>query len=148
TLTLNSNGTFSFAATATTGSFTYCGNGATSGAACATVTLGAAPIEAGTGITCSTPISFSSTVSTTLAIKPPGVLAFCKDAAGYPLTIDSSSGAGVTVGSNGGFRATVAPHGGGAPVPFSFTPKKAQGKPPAPSYTATVTLPPPSPPTL
>src|SRR5262249_56269065 len=100
TLTLNSNGTFSFAATATTGSFTYCGNGATSGAACATVTLGAAPIEAGTGITCSTPISFSSPVSQTLAIKPPGVVAFFKDAAGYRLAIEPSSRASVPWDSN------------------------------------------------
>ena len=29
TLTLNTNGTFTFAATAASGSFTYCGNGAT-----------------------------------------------------------------------------------------------------------------------
>jgi hypothetical protein len=141
---LNSNGTFSFAATAGTGSFTYCGNGATSGAACATVTLGAAPIEAGSGIICSTPISFPSNVATTLSIKPPGVLAFCKDAAGYPLTIGSSSGAGVTVDPNGGFTATVASHSGPATATFTFQPKNSQGTPSTATYTATVNFPAPS----
>src|SRR5207302_2270588 len=77
TLTLNQNGTFTFAATAASGSFRYCGNGTTSGAACAKVTLGAAPIEAGTGIACLDSV-FSSTVATTLSIKPPGILAGCK----------------------------------------------------------------------
>ena len=62
-LTLNSDGTFTYAGAPT--NFLYCGNGATSGAACATVTLGAAPIEAGSGITCSQPILFPSNVATT-----------------------------------------------------------------------------------
>ena len=43
--------------------------------ACATVTLGAAPIEAGSGITCTRNVSYTSNVATTLSIKTPGVLA-------------------------------------------------------------------------
>ena len=144
TLTLNSNGTFSFAATAGTGSFTYCGNGTTSGAACTTVTLGAAPMEANTGITCSGPFTFSSNVATTLSIKPPGVLASCKDAAGYPLTVGASSGAGVTVDGNGGFTAKVASHSGPATATFTFQPKNSQGTLSAITYTATVNFPAPS----
>jgi hypothetical protein len=56
TVTLNTNGTFTFVPTASSGSFGYCGNGATSGAACATVTLNACItgngcLEAASGIT-------------------------------------------------------------------------------------------------
>ena len=49
-LTLNTDGTFVYTAGAPT-SFMYCGNGATSGSACATVNLNAAALEAGSGIT-------------------------------------------------------------------------------------------------
>src|ERR1019366_6702080 len=48
-LTLNADGTFTY--TGPPVSFNYCGNGTTSGAACATVTLGAAAIEGAGGIT-------------------------------------------------------------------------------------------------
>ncbi len=57
TVTLNANGTFTYVpnAAATSDSFTYCANGTTSGTTCssgltATVTLGAATIEAASGI--------------------------------------------------------------------------------------------------
>ena len=86
-LTLNVDGTFTYTGAPT--SFTYCGNGATSGSACATVTLGAAALENASGITC-TVGTFNSTVATTLSIKPPGVLANCKDALGYPLNVAAS----------------------------------------------------------
>ena len=55
------------------------------------MTLGAASVEAATGITCSGPFTYTSNVATTLSIKPPGVLATCKDAAGYPLTVDPTT---------------------------------------------------------
>src|SRR5467141_2590006 len=62
TLALNANGTFTYTPNVGTGSdtFTYCANGTVTGTTCssgitATVTLGAAPIEAATGITCTTP---------------------------------------------------------------------------------------------
>jgi hypothetical protein len=58
TLTLNADGTFSYVPNAGTGSdsFTYCANGSVTAAVCssgltATVTLGAAPLEAAGGIT-------------------------------------------------------------------------------------------------
>jgi hypothetical protein len=134
TLTLNPNGTFTFAATAASGGFQYCGNGATTGAACATVTLGAAPIEAATGITCTVPTpppTYTSTLSTSLSIKPPGILSFCKDAAGYPLIVAPGSvtpigGAGLTISvdPNGGFNASVAAPG---TYRFQFRAQNSQG---------------------
>jgi hypothetical protein len=144
TLTLNTNGTFTFAATAASGSFTYCGNGATSGAACAAVTLGAATIEASSGITC-TVATFTSNIATTLSIKPPGVLAACKDAAGYPLTVATSpaptlAGGSVSVDADGGFNATVLAAGSHT---LTFTPKNSQGTSGA-SATATLVFPQPS----
>src|SRR5882762_1343326 len=68
TLTLNTNGTFTFVASAASGSFNYCGNGATSGPTCTTVTLGAAPMEANTGIAMN-PITYTSNLATSLSIK-------------------------------------------------------------------------------
>src|SRR5205085_11645651 len=107
-LTLNANGTFTYTGAPT--SFTYCGNGATSGAACAQVTLGAAPVEAGGGITMNGTTYTAN--GTFLKIQPPGVLAFDKDGAGYPLTVKvaSVSGTGfatLSVDPNGGFSATA-----------------------------------------
>src|SRR5207253_2558040 len=96
TVALNADGTFTYTANASTGSdsFTYCANGSVTGAVCssgltATVTLGAATIEANTGITCTvpTPPPTYSATSLSLSIKPPGILAFCRDAAGYPLIV-------------------------------------------------------------
>src|SRR5947207_13054723 len=67
-LTLNADGTFTCTGAPT--SFTYCGHGATSGAACALVTLGAAPQEAASGIT----MNGTSYIAhgTFLKIQPPG----------------------------------------------------------------------------
>jgi hypothetical protein len=126
-LTLNLDGTFTYTAGAPT-SFTYCGNGATSGPACAVVSLNAAAIENSTGITCD-PITFNSTVATTLSIKPPGVLANCKDAAGYPLKVAASpaptlASGTVLVAADGSFTANVT---GAGPHDLTFTPQNAQG---------------------
>ncbi len=123
-LTLNANGTFSYTGGST--SFTYCANGTTT--VCASVTLGAAPIEAASGITCTVP-TYTSNVATTLSIKPPGVLAFCKDAAGYPLTVAASpapalAGGTVAMDANGGFTATVAASGSHS---LTFSPQNSQG---------------------
>jgi Abnormal spindle-like microcephaly-assoc'd, ASPM-SPD-2-Hydin len=146
TLTLNTDGTFKFAATAGSGSFQYCGNGATSGPACATVTLGAATVEAGSGITCTVPTpTYTSTVATSLSIKPPGILAFCKDAAGYPLTVNAASVSGtmspsgtVSVDPNGGLNASVSAPGD---YTFSFKPENSQGTPSASAATVTLRFP-------
>src|SRR6266851_9673898 len=107
-LTLNTDGTFSYTAGTPT-SFTYCGNGATSGAACTTVTLGAAPLEANTGISMN-PITYNAN-GTFLKIAPPGILSVDKDGAGYPLKFNALTGqsAGLTlsVDPNGGFNASA-----------------------------------------
>jgi hypothetical protein len=130
-LTLNENGTFVYTA-GVPATFAYCGNGTITGAACATVTLGAAPIEAGSGITCTVPApTYSSNVATTLSIKPPGILSYCKDALGYPLTVNLASVAGtlapsgtVSVDPNGGFNASVS---GSGTYTFTFKPQNSQG---------------------
>ncbi len=142
TLTLNTNGTFTFAATAASGSFSYCGNGATSGAACATVTLGAAPIAAASGIAVGDD-AYTSTVATSLSIKSPGVLINDKDGSGYPLTVNAASvapsvGLTVTVDSTGAFNASVA-----APGTYTFTyhAQNSQGTLSAAAATATLVFP-------
>src|SRR5207253_7296619 len=141
-LTLNPDGTFTYTAGTPT-TFTYCGNGATSGAACAQVTLGAAPIEAGTGITMNG--TTYTAHGTFLKIQPPGILAFDKDAAGYPLTVNapaSVTGAGFTtlsVDPNGGFSASAAcATATGCPFTFSYNAQNSQGT--VSSGPATVTV--------
>jgi hypothetical protein len=145
-LTLNTDGTFTYTAGAPT-SFTYCGNGATSGPACATVALNAAPVEAGSGITCSVPTpAYTSTVATSLSIKPPGVLSFCKDAAGYPLTVNAASVtptgfSTLSVDPNGGFNATVPAAG---TYTFSFKAQNSQNTVATTAATVTLSFPAPS----
>src|SRR5256885_1270450 len=147
-LTLNPNGTFTYLGGPTT--FTYCANGSVTGTTCSsnittTVTLGAAPLEAASGITC-TAQAYSSTVATTLSIKPPGVLSSCKDAAGYPLTVGTWTGGGgvtVTGDPNGGFVATVPAHTTTVSPTFTFQPKNSQGTS-GTAATVTLTFPAPS----
>jgi hypothetical protein len=135
TLTLNTNGTFTYVANAgaptsgTVDTFTYCGNGATSGAACTTLTFGAGSLEASSGITCTAGIAFTSTMANYIAVKTPGILANCKDGAGYALTIDPTTvtpSAGLTVLAdvNGGFTAVYT---GQTPPNFTVQAKNAQG---------------------
>ncbi|HEY6924622.1 MAG TPA: Ig-like domain-containing protein, partial [Steroidobacteraceae bacterium] len=152
-LTLYSNGTFTYTANAGTASdsFTYCANGTVTGGVCssgitATVTLGAASVEAASGIVCSA-IAFNSNVASAMSIKPPGVLAACKDGAGYPLTVDTSTiapGAGLTVSvdPNGGFNATVArcTTAAGCPYSFTFKAKNSQGITASATGTANLTF--------
>jgi hypothetical protein len=134
TVTLAANGTFSYVPNSgtTSDSFSYCANGSVTGTTCssgvtASVTLGAATIEGSGGITCSS-LTYTATTATYLAIKTPGVLAACKDAAGYPLTVATSTvtGTGVTVlaDANGGFTATTS--GAGTPS-FAFQAQNSQG---------------------
>jgi hypothetical protein len=132
-LTLDPDGTFTYTGGPTT--FTYCGNGATSGQACALVTLSAATPENAAGITCTTG-TFNSTVATTLSIKPPGVLSNCKDALGYPLNVASSpaptitgpTAASVSVDSTGAFTASLTSAPAiASPYTLTFTPQNSQG---------------------
>jgi HYDIN/CFA65/VesB-like, Ig-like domain len=156
TVTLNANGTFTYVPNvgATSDSFTYCGNGTTSGAACASVALGAAPIEAAGGITLANS-SYKATMATSLSIAPPGILSLAKDTLGYPLTVVGSSVAAtavagatpiapcaspavapcVSVSANGSFNATVA---GPGTYSFSYKAQNSQGT--QSSNSATVSL--------
>src|SRR5882762_9304853 len=142
-LALNPNGTFTYLGSPT--SFTYCANGTTLTSlapVCTTVTLGAAQLEAGSGITMND-ITYTSNVATSLSIKSPGVLSVDKDLAGYPLTVASSvgnapvasSGLTLSVDQNGGFNASVSAAG---TYTFSYNAQNSQGT--VSSSTATVTL--------
>ncbi len=154
TLALNANGTFAYVPSAagtaaTPDSFVYCANGSVTAALCssgvtATVTLGAATLEAPTGITVLNS-SYTSTMATYLAIKTPGVLSGAQDAAGYALTVAISTvvqPAGVTIlaDANGGFTATAP---GAGTYTFTFRAQNSQGtlSPPA---TVTLTFPTPT----
>jgi hypothetical protein len=135
TLNLSANGTFTYAASSTWNgpdSFTYCGNGATSNGGsttgpCTTVTLNAEVLESASGITCTAP-SYTSNLATSLKVSAPGVLANCKDAAGYPLTVTAptavSSSLNLSLDANGGFTASVPSAGA---YNFTFSPKNSQG---------------------
>ena len=136
TVTLNTNGTFTYVPTgnATSDSFGYCANGTTQASLapiCTTVTLGASNI-ADSGITCSAS-AFSANISTYLAIKTPGVLANCTDGAKLPMTVDPTSVTGVTgpsgmvvvADANGGFTVSGAQAGG--PYSFAVTVKDPLG---------------------
>ena len=153
TLTLNPDGTFSYQANgtwttagSTTGTqsdtFKYCGNGATIGLACTTVTLNAAKLETGSNITLVN-TAWTSKMSTYIKVPPPGILTGAKDSAGFPLTVVPSSvtAAGVVVDANGGFTATGTP---GTPLVFTFTAQNSQGVVSTTPGQATVTFPQPS----
>jgi hypothetical protein len=150
TVTLNSNGTFTYVANATTtsDSFTYCANGTVTAGVCssgitAMVTLGASNIS-DTGITCTAP-SYNSTMATYLAIKTPGVLSGCVDGAKLPITVVTSSikpASGLTVNAdaNGGFTAVAT---GAGTYTFTFQAQNSHGQLSA-ATTATITFPTPS----
>jgi hypothetical protein len=127
--TFNPDGTFTYTGAGT--SFTYCGNGTTSASLtpiCATVTIGAAATDSASNITCSVPGPFTSNLSTTISVAPPGLLAGCKDALGYALKVtgvSAQTGIAVTPDPTGGFSATASPAGGTAT--FSFTVQSAFG---------------------
>ena len=140
-LTLNTDGTFTYTA-GVPASFTYCGNGTTTGPACALVTLGAAPADVA-GITMGN-ITYTATTSRHIAINNPGVLSVDKDNAGFllhaitnaaPPTPQALTGGGTYIlDANGGFNATVP-----GPGTYSFT-YQAQNTQGITSGTATVTL--------
>jgi hypothetical protein len=126
------------------GTFTYVPNAGWSGgdqfvyqangnpAITATVILGAAQLESSSGITCTSPIVYSSNVAALLSINSPGILSACKDALGYPLTVAMSAGnapvpaSGLTlsVDKSGSFQASVASPG---TYTFTFKAQNSQG---------------------
>ncbi|MBZ5548772.1 MAG: hypothetical protein LAO22_12585, partial [Acidobacteriia bacterium] len=150
TVVLNSTGTFTYTAGASTtsDSFTYCANGSVSGTTCSSglvghVTLGAETKEAASGITVNNK-AYTSNVATSLSIKSPGILLGDKDAAGYPLTVAASSvtqaGSGWTlsVDKSGAFNATVPALG---TYTFTYQAQNSQGTVSASTATVTLTFP-------
>ena len=145
TVTLNEDGTFTYVANAiwtSPDSFVYCGNGATSGAACATVTLGMATVEAASGIVMNN-ASYNSNLATMLKVLSPGVLSVDKDLAGYPLTVaastvSASSGLTLILDAKGGFNASVT---GPGVYTFTYKAQNSQGTLSATAATVTLTFP-------
>jgi hypothetical protein len=141
-LVLNADGTFTYTGGVAT-SFTYCGNGATSGDACATVTLGAASLEAASGISCPSTLNYNATLATSLKVSTPGVLSGCMDGAKYPLKASAPSQVSdhltLSLNENGGFTASVPSAG---TYQFTFAAQNSQGTPAPTSTTVTLTFPP------
>jgi hypothetical protein len=142
TVTLNANGTFTYVpnGTATSDSFGYCANGTTT--ICTTVTLGAAKIEAGSGITMAN-IAYTSNVATFITIAPPGILSVDKDGAGYPLSVSNPSGVAASgctlvLDANGGFNATSP---GPGTCTFTYSAQNSQGTVSATTAKVTLTFP-------
>jgi len=147
-ITLNPNGTFTYAQATTSatcgGSFTFAVNGKTTSnpvniSQCTGSCLESAGSIVMNGIT------FNSN-TTTLKIAPPGILAVDTDPAGHPLTVNGatattnlmaalSGGGTASVDQNGGFTATV---GGPGTYTFTYNAKNSQGV--VSTSTATVTL--------
>jgi len=145
TVTLNSNGTFTYVANSgwtISDSFGYCGNGATSGAACTTVTLGPESLEAASGISLASN-TFNAKAATYIKVPPPGLLIGAADAQGFPLTVVLSSikETGVVADSDGGFTMSGTP---GQSYTFSFNAQNSQGVVSSKTGSATVIFPQPS----
>lgn len=128
TVTLNPDGTFSYtpnSSSVTTDSFGYCGNGATTGPACTTVTIAACTGSCKGPAPVATADTYSSTVSGFLKVHIPGVLVNDSDPSGHPLTavLDNGcsapqngaialTGAQITLNPDGSF--TALPPGAGS----------------------------------
>src|ERR1700676_26484 len=155
-VTLFPNGTFDYfpasGSTATTDSFTYCANGTVTAGVCSsnistTVALGPSTV-ADTGITCTVPTpvaprtsTYTATTSTSMAVTTPGVLAFCKDGANLPLTVNTAA-VTTTVGTvvadaSGGFSVTGT---GGGTATLTATLTFTVQNPKQQTATATVTV--------
>ena len=96
TLTLSTNGSFTYVPNAGftgTDVFTYQANGS---GPTTTITFGGATMEVAGGIAMAG-TTYTSNVATYISIKPPGVLAFDSDAAGYPLTVAKSTITGMAL---------------------------------------------------
>jgi hypothetical protein len=144
TVVLGTDGTFTYTPTGTftPDSFSYCGNGATSGVLCAQVSLTAAPIEAAGGIVLNNDV-YTATVATKLSINRPGILANDYDQAGYPLSvvissITAQSGLTVVANADGSFTASATVPG---TYTFTYSAKNSQGTQSSSPALVTVTFP-------
>jgi hypothetical protein len=144
TLTLNANGTFTYAPTGTGGdSFTYCANGSVTGTTCssgitATVTLSVSA-TVGHGPTAN-PDSYTSAVASIMRVAAPGVLGNDVDPNGFPMTaviLTQPTGVTVQMGADGSFTATKSTATACSPCTFTYQAKNSQN---SLSNTATVTL--------
>ena len=117
------------------------------------MTLGLGQVEASSGIVMN-PSTYTSNIATSLSIRSPGVLAVDKDNAGYPLTVDTTTVAGmnvcntatpptntpcVAVDANGGFNAYVPATG--STYTFTYKAKNSQGTQSAGAATVTLNFP-------
>jgi Bacterial cadherin-like domain len=143
-LVLNSDGTFTYSGAPIT--FTYCGNGATSGAACSTVTVAACAAGCMGGAPVANADSYASNIASRLQIAPPGVLGNDTDPADHPLTaaiVGTPVGGTVALNPDGSFTAvpTAPPIGAAtATVTFSYNAVNSQNTPSAAPATVTVTF--------
>jgi hypothetical protein len=139
TLSLNTNGTFTYTPNAgwtAPDSFVYQANG---NGPTALVTLGAGKVEAPSGIAVNN-ITYTANNAASLKILSPGVLSVDTDGAGYPLTVQASSvtpstGLTLNVDKSGGFNASVANPG---TYTFTYLAQNSQGT--VSANPATVTL--------
>jgi uncharacterized repeat protein (TIGR01451 family) len=112
-LNLNTNGTFTFTGAAGA-TFIYCGNGASSGSSCATVTLAACTGGCLGGAPNAADDTYTGKNAQRLQIAPPGILTNDSDPTGLPITVDvpsvsPSAGLALTVNADGSFTASAAP---------------------------------------
>ena len=148
TLTLASNGTFSYVPNSGTTSdwFAYQANG---NGPFAVVTLGKAVIESASGIVVNN-ISFNANTAQYVSIKPPGVLSVDQDKAGYPLSVVLSSvtpatGLTVVMDPTGGFNASLASPcatATGCSANFTYQAQNSQGVTSTATATVTINFPP------
>ena len=143
-LTLNANGTFTYASGAA-GSFTYCGNGDTSGNAprCATVTLEACTTNNGCmgGPPTAVGDAYSGKVASRLQINAPGVLQNDIDPNGFSLKaskVGNGTCADVQLNADGSFVATGA---GGTTCSFTYNAVNSQNTASEAAASVTLTFP-------
>jgi hypothetical protein len=146
TVTLNPDGTFTYVPNSgtTSDSFTYCGNGAISGALCTTVTLAQCTGTCLGGPPTANGDSYTSNIASRLQISPPGVLANDSDPSGLALTaalVGTATGGTVTLNADGSFVATpTTPPVGAATASVTFQYNAVNAQHTASTTPATVTV--------